>query len=124
MTDLKAYIAQVSGGASLNVEDARSAFEVVMSGEATPSQIGGFLMALRVRGESVEEITGAAETMRSKMLRVAAPAGAIDIVGTGGDGAGTYNISTAPRSSPQPVVCPSPSMATGPPHRNRVRRTC
>lgn len=95
MTDLKAYIAQVSGGASLNVEDARSAFEVVMSGEATPSQIGGFLMALRVRGESVEEITGAAETMRSKMLRVAAPAGAIDIVGTGGDGAGTYNISTA-----------------------------
>jgi anthranilate phosphoribosyltransferase len=95
MTDLKAYIAKVSGGASLSAAEARSAFDVMMSGEATPTQIGGFLMALRVRGETVEEITGAAETMRSKMLRVEAPADAIDIVGTGGDGAGTFNISTA-----------------------------
>ena len=66
-----------------------------MSGEATPSQIGGFLMALRVRGETVDEISGAVATMREKMLRVEAPDGAIDIVGTGGDGSHSVNISTA-----------------------------
>jgi anthranilate phosphoribosyltransferase len=66
-----------------------------MSGEATPSQIGGFLMALRVRGETVEEISGAVATMRAKMLTVEAPADAIDIVGTGGDASGSYNVSTA-----------------------------
>ena len=65
-----------------------------MSGEATPSQIGGFLMALRVRGETVDEIAGAVAAMRGKMTPVAAPEGAIDIVGTGGDASGTYNIST------------------------------
>ena len=95
MTDLKSFIARVASGQSLSRDEARQAFDVVMSGEATPSQIGGFLMAMRVRGETVSEISGAAETMRSKMLRVAAPEDAIDIVGTGGDGAGTYNISTA-----------------------------
>src|SRR3546814_4242293 len=67
----------------------------MMSGDATPSQIGAFLMALRVRGETVEEITGAARTMRAKALRMEAPEGAVDIVGTGGVGIGTYNISTA-----------------------------
>ena len=66
----------------------------MMSGDATPSQIGGFLMALRVRGETVDEITGAVEIMREKMLPVSAPADAIDIVGTGGDASGSYNIST------------------------------
>src|SRR5438034_10465458 len=66
----------------------------MMSGEATPSQMGGLLMALRVRGETVEEITGAVTAMREKMLRVAAPPGAIDVVGTGGDASGSYNIST------------------------------
>src|SRR3546814_13533742 len=66
-----------------------------MSGNATPAQMGGFLMALRVRGETVAEITGAARTMRAKMLRVPTPPGAIDTVGTGGAGAKTYNISTA-----------------------------
>lgn len=65
-----------------------------MSGEATPSQIGAFLMALRVRGETVDEIVGAVSSMRARMLPVSAPADAIDIVGTGGDGLGTYNIST------------------------------
>ncbi len=65
-----------------------------MSGEATPSQIGGFLMALRVRGETVDEIAGAVQAMRAKMTHVEAPEGAIDIVGTGGDASGTYNIST------------------------------
>ncbi len=95
MADLKQYIARVASGDSLNQVEAREAFEVIMSGEATPAQIGGFLMALRVRGETVDEITGAVETMRAKMVRVEAPNDAIDIVGTGGDGTGTYNISTA-----------------------------
>ena len=95
MTTMKDMIAKVATGDSLSIEDARTAFEIMMTGEATPSQIGGFLMALRVRGETVDEITGAAETMRSKMLRVEAPDDAMDVVGTGGDGSGTYNISTA-----------------------------
>jgi anthranilate phosphoribosyltransferase len=66
----------------------------MMSGEATPSQMGGLLMALRVRGETVDEITGAVAAMRAKMLRVDAPADAVDIVGTGGDGSGSVNVST------------------------------
>ncbi|MDZ5697750.1 anthranilate phosphoribosyltransferase [Chelativorans sp. M5D2P16] len=92
--DLKAHIAKVAAGTPLSFADAREAFDIIMSGEATPSQIGGFLMALRVRGETVDEIAGAVQTMRAKMLPVAAPEGAIDIVGTGGDGSGTYNVST------------------------------
>lgn len=94
MADLKAYISKVASGATLSFAEARGAFEIIMSGEATPSQIGGFLMALRVRGETVDEISGAVDTMRAKMLPVAAPAEAIDIVGTGGDASGTYNVST------------------------------
>ncbi len=94
MPELKPLLAKVANGESLTRAEAREAFEVLMSGEATPSQIGGFLMALRVRGETVDEIAGAVATMRSKMLPVTAPAGAVDIVGTGGDGTGTYNIST------------------------------
>src|SRR5690606_1573268 len=66
----------------------------MMSGEATPSQMGGLLMALRVRGETVDEITGAVSAMRAKMTKVAAPPGAVDVVGTGGDASGSYNIST------------------------------
>jgi anthranilate phosphoribosyltransferase len=94
MTDLKPLIAKAAAGEALTRDEARAAFDVLMSGEATPSQIGGFLMALRVRGETVDEITGAVETMREKMTKVAAPADAIDIVGTGGDASGSYNIST------------------------------
>ncbi|SFB36692.1 anthranilate phosphoribosyltransferase [Rhizobium sp. NFR07] len=94
MPELKPLLAKVANGESLDRQEAREAFEILMSGEATPSQIGGFLMALRVRGETVSEIIGAVSTMRSKMLPVQAPADAVDIVGTGGDGAGTYNIST------------------------------
>jgi anthranilate phosphoribosyltransferase len=67
----------------------------MMSGDATPSQMGGFLMALRVRGETTEEIAGAARSLRARALRVTAPPGAIDTCGTGGDGGGTFNISTA-----------------------------
>ena len=94
MPELKPFIAKVANGEALSRDEARAAFDILMSGEATPSQIGGFLMALRVRGETVEEIAGAVSTMRAKMLPVNAPADVIDIVGTGGDGLGTYNIST------------------------------
>ena len=92
--DFKALIARVASGASLTKQEAADAFDQMMSGEATPSQMGGLLMALRVRGETVDEITGAVTTMRAKMLGVKAPAGAIDVVGTGGDASGSFNIST------------------------------
>ena len=95
MATLKTHIAKVAGGKPLSFEEAREAFDIIMSGEATPGQIGGFLMALRVRGETVDEIAGAVSTMRAKMLRVEAPEDAIDIVGTGGDGSHSVNISTA-----------------------------
>ena len=92
--EFKALIAKVATGASLTRDEAASAFDRMMSGEATPSQMGGLLMALRVRGETVDEITGAVTTMRAKMLAVKAPPDAIDVVGTGGDASGSYNIST------------------------------
>ncbi len=94
MDDFKAIIGKVATGAALTRQEAASAFDSMMSGEATPSQMGGLLMALRVRGETVEEITGAVSVMRAKMLPVKAPADAIDIVGTGGDGSGSVNVST------------------------------
>ena len=93
--DLKGLIAKAASGQSLSRAEAETAFDIMMSGDATPSQMGGFLMALRVRGETVEEITGAATVMRAKMTTIERPEGAIDICGTGGDGSGTYNISTA-----------------------------
>lgn len=93
--DLKPYLAKVAAGETLSIEEAEAAFAVIMSGGATPAQIGGFLMALRLRGETIEEITGAVRVMRAKALHVQAPADAVDIVGTGGDAAGTFNISTA-----------------------------
>jgi anthranilate phosphoribosyltransferase len=92
--DFKALIAKVATGATLTRQEAASAFDSMMSGEATPSQMGALLMALRVRGETVDEITGAVTTMRAKMLGVKAPSDAIDVVGTGGDASGSYNIST------------------------------
>src|SRR5689334_19161652 len=94
MDDLKSIIGKVATGATLSREEAASAFDSMMSGEATPSQMGGLLMALRVRGETVDEITGAVSAMRAKMLRVSAPVDAIDVVGTGGDGSGSVNVST------------------------------
>ena len=92
---MKVHLAKVANGERLSFDEARDAFGIIMSGEATPGQIGAFLMGLRVRGESVDEIAGAVATMRDKMLRVEAPEGAIDIVGTGGDGSHSVNISTA-----------------------------
>jgi anthranilate phosphoribosyltransferase len=94
MERFRALIGKVATGASLTREESAHAFDKMMSGEATPAQMGGLLMALRIRGETVDEITGAVATMRSKMLPVKAPATAIDVVGTGGDAAGSYNIST------------------------------
>jgi anthranilate phosphoribosyltransferase len=91
---MKRFIAKTAAGERLSRDEAEAAFGIIMSGEATPAQIGGFLMALRVRGESVEEIAGAVCAMRGKMTKVEAPEGSIDIVGTGGDASGTYNIST------------------------------
>jgi anthranilate phosphoribosyltransferase len=90
----KALIGKVATGTALTREEAATVFDKMMSGEATPSQIGGLLMGLRVRGETVDEITGAVTAMRDKMLRVDAPAEAVDVVGTGGDASGSYNIST------------------------------
>ena len=95
MADFKALIAKLATGATLSQEEAYAAFDIMMSGDATPSQAGGFLMGLRVRGETVDEITGAAKAMRAKAAKITAPEGAIDTCGTGGDATGTYNVSTA-----------------------------
>jgi anthranilate phosphoribosyltransferase len=94
MDSFKPYLAKVATGASLSREEARAAFDDLLSGEVTPAQGGAFLMALRVRGEALDEIVGAVSAMRGRMTRVRAPADAIDIVGTGGDHSGSYNIST------------------------------
>ena len=94
MERFRALLGKVATGAQLSRDEAAHAFDKMMSGEATPAQMGGFLMGLRIRGETVDEITGAVATMRGKMLTVEAPADAIDVVGTGGDAAGSYNIST------------------------------
>jgi len=90
----KGLIGKLATGATLGRDEAATAFSQMMSGEATPSQMGALLMALRVRGETVDEITGAVTAMRGKMLRVEAPPNAIDVVGTGGDASGSFNIST------------------------------
>jgi len=94
MEAFKPFLAKISQRAPLSRAEAEQAFGLILSGEATPAQIGAFLMGLRVRGETLDELTGAVSAMRARMLRVSAPAGAIDVVGTGGDGAQTYNIST------------------------------
>ena len=91
---LKPLIGKAADG-PLTRAEAEQAFGIIMSGEATMAQIGGLLMALRTRGEAITEITGAAAAMRAKAAHVKSPRGAMDIVGTGGDGKGTLNISTA-----------------------------
>ena len=94
MESFKSYLAKVATGASLTRDEAQDAFDDLLSGEVTPAQGGAFLMALRVRGEALDEIAGAVSAMRGRMLKVKAPEAAIDIVGTGGDHSGSYNIST------------------------------
>ncbi|MGQ0565788.1 MAG: anthranilate phosphoribosyltransferase [Gemmobacter sp.] len=94
MSGLKPLIG-IAADRALTRDEAVMAFTALFEGEATPAQVGGFLMALRTRGETVDEIAAAATVMRAKCVAVRAPAGAMDIVGTGGDGKGTLNISTA-----------------------------
>ncbi len=94
MDAFRPYLAKVATGAVLSRDEAVEAFDAMLSGEVTPAQAAGFLMALRVRGESIEELTGAVTALRSRMVTVSAPAEAIDIVGTGGDNSGSYNVST------------------------------
>ena len=93
--DLKPTLARLAAGEALSADEAEAAFTVIMSGEATPAQIGALLMAMRLRGETVPEITGAVRAMRARMTAIEAPEGAIDVCGTGGDGAGTLNVSSA-----------------------------
>jgi anthranilate phosphoribosyltransferase len=92
---VRAALAKVMAGGTLTRVDARAAMGSVMDGEATPAQLAGLLVALRSRGETVDELTGFAEAMRERVLPVTAPDGAVDTCGTGGDGAATFNISTA-----------------------------
>ena len=95
MSDQIKILIDAAANGPLSRAQAATAFEILFEGEATPSQIGGFLMALRTRGETVDEYAAAASVMRAKCNAVHAPEGAMDIVGTGGDGKGTLNISTA-----------------------------
>ncbi|MGJ5618718.1 anthranilate phosphoribosyltransferase [Sulfitobacter sp. MF3-043] len=95
MSDALKPLIDAAANGPLTRQQAAEAFEILFEGEATPSQIGGFLMALRTRGETVDEYAAAASVMRAKCHKVVAPDGAMDIVGTGGDGKGTLNISTA-----------------------------
>ena len=95
MTDRLKPLIAAAAERPLTRAEAEAAFDALFAGDATPSQIGGLLMALRTRGETVDEIAAAASVMRARCTKVRAPAGAIDIVGTGGDGKGTLNISTA-----------------------------
>ena len=92
--DMKPLLAKAATGEALTEAEAETAFDIIMSGDATHAQIGGFLMALRVRGETVAEITGAVRSMRAKALPIEAPPGAFCMAGTGGDAKGTFNIST------------------------------
>lgn len=93
--DFKTLINKIASGELLTRQESCNAFNYMMSGDATGAQIGAFLMGLRLRGETIEEITGAAEAMRAKAHFIKAPDNAIDTCGTGGDGSHTYNISTA-----------------------------
>jgi len=92
--DFRGLLAKVGNGQALGIDEAERAFDIMTSGNATPAQVGAFLMALKVRGETAEELAGGARVLRAKVQRVQAPDGAIDIVGTGGDHHGTYNVST------------------------------
>jgi anthranilate phosphoribosyltransferase len=92
---VRAALATIVEGGTLSSDDARLAMGAVMDGDATPAQLAALLMGLRMRGETVDELTGFAAAMRERAVHVDAPAGAIDVVGTGGDNSGTFNISTA-----------------------------
>ena len=92
--DFRGLLAKVGNGMTLGIDEAERAFDIMTSGNATPAQMGAFLMGLKVRGETADELAGGAKVLRAKVARVRAPSGAIDIVGTGGDHHGTYNVSS------------------------------
>ena len=92
---LKPFLAQLATGKPLTQAEAETAFGIIMDGEATQAQIAGLLMSMRTRGETVEELTGAVTAMRARMTAIEAPENAMDVCGTGGDGAATLNVSTA-----------------------------
>ena len=92
--DFRVLLAKVGNGQALTIDEAERAFDIMTSGNATPAQMGAFLMGLKVRGETASELAGGALALRAKVLRVRAPEGTIDIVGTGGDHHGTYNVSS------------------------------
>jgi anthranilate phosphoribosyltransferase len=94
MDDFRGLLAKVGDGKPLAIDEAERAFTIMTSGDATPAQMGAFLMGLKVRGETADELAGGARALRAKVLQVKAPAGTIDIVGTGGDHHGTFNVST------------------------------
>jgi anthranilate phosphoribosyltransferase len=112
--DFKGILGIVAQGKALTQAQAEATFGAIMTGEVTPAQIGAFLMALRVRGETVEEMTAAVKVMREKMTRISGPANAIDVCGTGGDHAGTLNIST-----PVAIICAACNVAVAK-HGNRA----
>jgi len=91
---VRSALATIVDGGTLSMDEAHAAMGAVMDGEATPAQLAAFLMGLRMRGETADELAGFAGAMRDRVVRVDAPEGAIDVVGTGGDGSGTFNIST------------------------------
>jgi anthranilate phosphoribosyltransferase len=92
--DFRSLLAKVGNGEPLGIDEAERAFDIMTNGDATPAQMGAFLMGLKVRGETAEELAGGARVLRAKVQRVKAPEDAIDIVGTGGDHHGTYNVSS------------------------------
>jgi anthranilate phosphoribosyltransferase len=91
---VRGALATIVDGGTLSMDEAHAAMGAVMDGQATPAQLAAFLMGLRMRGETADELAGFAAAMRDRVVRVDAPEGAIDVVGTGGDGSGTFNIST------------------------------
>ena len=95
MSEIRQALHKIADGKDLTGEEMRGVMRIIMAGEATASQIGAFLMGMRIKGETVGEIAAAVSILREQMVPVVAPEGAIDIVGTGGDGLGSLNISTA-----------------------------
>lgn len=95
MEDLKPILSQIATGEPLSYDTAKSAFSIILAGGANEGQIGAFLMGLRLRGETVDEIVAGAEVLRAHAVKVSAPGNAIDTCGTGGDNSGSFNISTA-----------------------------
>src|SRR3981081_68886 len=116
---IREAIQQLVGGAALDREQATNAMDEIMNGEATDIQIAGFLVALRMKGETAEEIVGLVTSMRDHATNIKAPDGAVDTCGTGGDGSGTFNISTA-----APLGVPGPCASGAKPSNRAASNQC